>query len=150
MNSYLKKVSDKMTKKDILNKMRNSNFKVTPQRDLIIDIMLNTQGYLPVKTIYQKVKESFPQVSLDTVYRNLSLLNDIKILNEATIGNNIMYEIKKNAHEHIMRCLGCGKTYELDICPLDLCINELDDFEVVDHKLEITGYCKNCKNKMRR
>lgn len=135
-----------MTKEDILNKIKNNNFKITPQRELIIDIMLNSQGYLSVKDIYSKVKDSFPQVSLDTVYRNLNLLKDINILREATIGNNIMYEVQNNIHEHIMKCLKCGKIFELDVCPLDLCINKIDDFEIVDHKIEITGYCKNCRN----
>ncbi|SNX53291.1 Fur family transcriptional regulator [Thermoanaerobacterium sp. RBIITD] len=135
-----------MTKEDILNKIKNNNFKITPQRELIIDIMLNSQGYLSVKDIYSKVKNSFPQVSLDTVYRNLNLLKDINILREVTIGNNIMYEVQNNIHEHIMKCLKCGKIFELDICPLDLCINKIDDFEIVDHKIEITGYCKNCRN----
>ncbi|AGB19955.1 Fur family transcriptional regulator [Thermoanaerobacterium thermosaccharolyticum] len=134
-----------MTKEEILNAIKTNNFKITPQRELIINIMLDTQGYLSVKEIYEKVKKSFPQVSLDTVYRNLSLLKDINVLSETTIGNNIMYEIHKDMHDHIMKCIKCGKVYELNICPLDLCINKLDDFEIVDHKIEITGYCKNCK-----
>lgn len=137
-----------MTKEDILKTIKSNNFKITPQRELIINIMLNSDGYLSVREIYERVKSSFPQVSLDTVYRNLSLLKDINVLSEATIGNNIMYEIHKDMHEHIMKCLKCGKIFELDICPIDLCRNKLDGFEVVDHKIEITGYCKNCKNKM--
>jgi Fur family zinc uptake transcriptional regulator len=45
-----------------------------------------------------------------------------------------------------MRCLKCGKIFELDICPLELWINQIKDFEVVDHKIEIVGYCKNCRS----
>lgn len=134
-----------MSKSEAIKKIKEKNYKLTPQRELILDIMLNTRGYLSVKEIYEKVKEVFPQVSIDTVYRNLSLLKEINILNEAIIGNNIMYEVQKELHEHIMKCLKCGKTYELNLCPLDLCIHQIKDFEIVEHKIEITGYCSNCK-----
>jgi len=68
-----------MHKQEAIKKLKDHNYKLTPQRELILDIMLNQQGYLSVRQIYEKVKEVFPQVSIDTVYRNLSLLKDIKI-----------------------------------------------------------------------
>ncbi|MGB9679143.1 MAG: Fur family transcriptional regulator [Thermoanaerobacteraceae bacterium] len=136
-----------MEKDDALKKIKENNYKLTPQRELILDIMLNQQGYLSVKEIYEKVKNVFPQVSIDTVYRNLSLLKDINILNETSIGNNIMYVIRKDIHNHTMRCLKCGKIIELDICPLELWINQIKDFEIIDHKIEIVGYCKDCMKK---
>lgn len=135
-----------MQKQEAIKKLKEHNYKLTPQRELILDIMLNQQGYLSVRQIYEKVKEVFPQVSIDTVYRNLSLLKDINILNETTIGNNIMYVMRKEIHSHTMRCLKCGKIFELDICPLELWINQIKDFEIVDHKIEIVGYCKNCRS----
>lgn len=135
-----------MHKQEAIKKLKEHNYKLTPQRELILDIMLNQQGYLSVREIYEKVKEVFPQVSIDTVYRNLSLLKDINILNETTIGNNIMYAMRKEIHNHTMRCLKCGKIFELDICPLELWVNQIKDFEVVDHKIEIVGYCKNCRS----
>ncbi|MEQ6359235.1 Fur family transcriptional regulator [Thermoanaerobacter thermohydrosulfuricus] len=135
-----------MHKQEAIKKLKEHNYKLTPQRELILDIMLNQQGYLSVRQIYEKVKEVFPQVSIDTVYRNLSLLKDINILNETTIGNNIMYVMRKEIHSHSMRCLKCGKIFELDICPLELWINQIKDFEIVDHKIEIVGYCKDCRS----
>ncbi|WP_028991584.1 Fur family transcriptional regulator [Thermoanaerobacter thermocopriae] len=135
-----------MHKQEAIKKLKDHNYKLTPQRELILDIMLNQQGYLSVREIYEKVKEVFPQVSIDTVYRNLSLLKDINILNETTIGNNIMYVMRKEIHSHTMRCLKCGKIFELDICPLELWINQIKDFEIVDHKIEIVGYCKDCRS----
>ncbi|ABY95554.1 zinc uptake regulator, Fur family [Thermoanaerobacter thermohydrosulfuricus] len=135
-----------MHKQEAIKKLKEHNYKLTPQRELILDIMLNQQGYLSVRQIYEKVKEVFPQVSIDTVYRNLSLLKDINILNETTIGNNIMYVMRKEIHSHTMRCLKCGKIFELDICPLELWINQIKDFEIVDHKIEIVGYCKDCRS----
>lgn len=135
-----------MHKQEAIKKLKEHNYKLTPQRELILDIMLNQQGYLSVRQIYEKVKEVFPQVSIDTVYRNLSLLKDINILNETTIGNNIIYVMRKEIHSHTMRCLKCGKIFELDICPLELWINQIKDFEIVDHKIEIVGYCKDCRS----
>lgn len=135
-----------MRKQEAVKKLKEHNYKLTPQRELILDIMLNQQGYLSVREIYEKVKEVFPQVSIDTVYRNLSLLKDINILNETTIGNNIMYVMRKEIHNHTMKCLNCGQIFELDICPLELWVNQIKDFEIVDHKIEIVGYCKDCRS----
>ncbi|QSZ28045.1 transcriptional repressor [Aceticella autotrophica] len=135
-----------MMKSEAIQKIKENNYKITPQRELILDIMLNTQRYLSVKEIYEKVKEIFPQVSIDTVYRNLSLLKKINIIVEVKICSNVMYEVQKDLHGHVMRCLQCGKIYELNMCPLDLFIDQIKDFHIVDHKIEITGYCKECIN----
>lgn len=135
-----------MQKEEALKKLKAHNYKLTPQRELILDIMLSNQGYLSVKDVYEKVREVFPQVSIDTVYRTLSLLKSLNILNEAVIGNNIMYVVKKQLHNHTMRCLKCGRVFEMEVCPLELLMDQIKDFEVVDHKIEIVGYCKECRS----
>lgn len=135
-----------MTKQEVINRLKNHRYKLTPQREILIDVFLNTEGYVSAKDVYQKVKTMFPQISLDTIYRNLQLLCDIHVLNSTSIGNNTLYEMKKQLHTHALKCIKCGHSFELDICPLDYCLNHLDEFKVLDHKLEIYGICKTCQN----
>lgn len=135
-----------MTKEEAVSCLKNHNYKLTPQREILIDIFLQVDGYISVKDVYERVKEIFPQISLDTVYRNLQLLCDINILNSTNIGNNTLYEMKKSIHFHTLQCVKCGNSFKLQICPLDYCVNNLDDFKILDHKLEIYGICKKCQS----
>jgi len=133
-----------MLKVEIKKCLKEKKLKLTPQRELILDIILDAKRCLSVKEVYQKVKERYERVSIDTVYRNLYILRDLGVLREVNIGNNTMYEVKKDSHIHFMRCLTCGNVYELDLCPLDF-LGNLKDFEIIEHKIEISGYCRNCK-----
>jgi len=136
-----------MTKQEAINILHKSNCKLTPQRDILLDILLANEGYLMATDVYNRIKDYFPSISPDTVYRNLKLLYSIGILSKSNIGRNTMYEARKNAHTHIMRCLICGKQKELDICPLDYCLSGIKNFEVTEHHIEILGYCDECMHR---
>jgi len=117
-----------LTKQEAIDRLRQNKCKVTPQRDIILDVLLSADGYITVKDIHERISQLLPHISLDTVYRNLELLACIGVLTKANIGHNMVYEMHKNAHTHIMKCLSCGKIEELDICPLDYCINRIKTF----------------------
>ncbi|MMZ68842.1 Zinc-specific metallo-regulatory protein [compost metagenome] len=43
-----------------------------------------------------------------------------------------------------MICLQCQKTYPIHFCPMPL-TDAPEAFQVVKHKFEVFGYCKNCQ-----
>ncbi|AEE97115.1 Fur family transcriptional regulator [Mahella australiensis] len=136
-----------MTKQQAIDVLREHNYKLTPQRDIIMDTLLSIDGYATVKYIYERVKGKLPCISPDTVYRNLEILSSIGIVDKSNVGSNMVYEMHRDAHTHIMKCLMCGKVEKLDICPLDYCLNRIKDFQVVEHHIEILGYCNKCADR---
>ena len=47
------------------------------QRDAIRQNLINRYDHPTAETVYMDIKEDFPNISLGTVYRNLSLLADL-------------------------------------------------------------------------
>ena len=54
-----------------------ANLKYSRQREAIKDYLSSVTTHPTADTVYMHIKEEFPNISLGTVYRNLSLLSDI-------------------------------------------------------------------------
>ncbi|MFR3484158.1 MAG: Fur family transcriptional regulator [Clostridia bacterium] len=61
-----------------------------------------------------------------------------------------LYEVKRHEHKHHFVCLRCKEVFPLAGCPLERYEQNLgqeEGFVVEGHRLEIYGYCPNCKEK---
>lgn len=131
--------------------LKDMNLKLTKQRKAIIEVLLENEGsLLSAEQIYEKNKDKCPDTNLSTVYRNLEILENAKIVHRTNInGNTSCYELVCGSlHHHYLICKECGKTETIDFCPFENLKPVLgDDFMVTDHKIELYGYCKNCRKK---
>lgn len=97
--------------------------------------------------IYQQIIEKYPNISMDTVYRNLNLLQQLNIVCEANFGDGKnRFRLCGDKHHHHMICLKCGCLLELDFCPMELIQDKINNkkFHVTNHSFEIFGYCDKC------
>lgn len=51
--------------------------KYSRQRESIVNFLASRTDHPTAETIYQNIKKEFPNISLGTVYRNLSLLEEL-------------------------------------------------------------------------
>ena len=69
---------DPQTRLDkMLQKLRQRNFRITPQRIAVLKILAFSEGHPSVENIYEKVKRDFPTMSLATVYKTVTLLKEL-------------------------------------------------------------------------
>lgn len=133
---------------DILGELKHSGYKFTGKRKEIVDVFVRHQDkYLTAKDVFTEVKQIYPSMSFDTVYRTLSLLAEkqaIEHLDFSVEGTKYRLTCVTKHHHHFL-CIGCGRTSVLDECPLQLLEGKLDDFAILDHQFEIRGYCKGCQ-----
>ncbi|MEN8212400.1 MAG: transcriptional repressor, partial [Thermodesulfobacteriota bacterium] len=61
----------------IIQKLRDNNHKITPQRLAIVDILSKGSGHPSVEDIYSQLNHDFPTMSLATVYRNILLIKSL-------------------------------------------------------------------------
>ena len=109
-----------MTTMDILKeKLRETGFKITPQRRAVIDILLkhNTE-HLSSEQIYDLVRVDCPEIGLATVYRTMQLLDEIGVISKLNLDDGcIRYEISLNKNEchnhHHLICKNCSKIIEV-------------------------------------
>ncbi len=139
-----------MMYREVLAELVSNKCKITPQRKEIIKIMIRAKQPLSARQVFTRMQKHFPDMSFDTVYRNLALLTELHILNRLDYQDTgSTYELmRQRQHWHHLVCLKCGETWRLDTCPLEhvRLSNMPEDFTVVNHKFELFGYCKDCKN----
>jgi len=134
----------------LMDYLQERKLKLTPHRQLILDVFLNHEGHRSVEDIYRVVRKQDPRVGYTTVYRTMKILVECGLAREIDLADGITrYEHLYN-HEHHdhMICMQCGRSIEF----YDPGIETLQDeasaqlgFKVLDHKLQIYGLCRDCR-----
>jgi len=142
------------TFEDICVELKNKEYKLTPQRRIILKVFLEKDSsHLSAEELYSIVKESYPEIGLATVYRTLDLLAELGILQKMDFGDGkSRFELNDEDvhHHHHLICISCGKVqeFELDLLEsLEDSIHENMGFEIINHRLKFYGYCSECKGK---
>ncbi|MHB8170903.1 MAG: Fur family transcriptional regulator [Thermincolia bacterium] len=133
----------------ITKQLRDAGHKLTPKRRAIVEILLAEGRHLSAKKIHQAMQSKFPRVSFDTVYRNLHLLEEMKlicVLEMQDCGCRYKINLREDHHHHWV-CLGCGQTLEVPECPLPVLKKAAGEekFKIVSHRFEVYGYCEGCQ-----
>jgi len=122
--------------------------RITSQRRLLLDLLNQSEGHLDADELYRLAKEREPRISLSTVYRNLSLVKELGLVEERHFADeHHHYEVKgKREHYHLV-CLNCGKVVEFQ-SPLaermKEAISKRTGFEILDGDIRLEGYCERC------
>jgi Fe2+ or Zn2+ uptake regulation protein len=135
--------------RDILS---NNNISITNPRLLVIEELLSTKKPIAIEDLQIKLKD---KVAVSTLYRVISDLKSINILEEITSPDNItMVELSlvDTTHHHHMFCENCGDVVDVELSEefenkLDNEIKALGNrlqVKINDHGLELLGSCKAC------
>ena len=117
------------------------------QRDLILEVLRGEKNHPDADWIYEKVRETIPNISLGTVYRNLSNLeSDGEIIKLDTSSGTSHYDGNIHPHTHIV-CRGCGRIDDLDEEVPKMLMNYGNQHyrgEIEDLSLVFYGRCEEC------
>ncbi len=117
------------------------------QREAILEVLRNTDTHPTANWIYEKVREKIPNISLGTVYRNLSALSsegEILLLKVGDTFDHFDGDISPHAH---LYCKKCGKIIDKCLKPnhIENLLSDAD-FQVDTTFCVAYGICKNCKH----
>jgi Fur family peroxide stress response transcriptional regulator len=135
----------------MLSKLKESDFRLTPQRLAILKILASSDEHPSVERIYEKVKSKFPTTSLATVYKTISLLKELNEVLELGFpdGSNRYDGNKPSPHPHVI-CIKCKKIVDPDLSGLADMTSELKKetgFKIINHRLDFFGICPSCQKK---
>ena len=135
-----------------LELLRQKGYKITPQRRAVLEALDAGCQFPTAQQVLELVREKQPDVSLDTVYRNLTLMVSLGIVHEIFRSAGNAYEIvEPGHHHHHLVCTECGKTECIDICPMNKIYEkeaEKRGFLVTGHVFEFYGLCWSCRSKL--
>ena len=135
----------------IIQKLRDSDHKITPQRMAIVKILAKSEGHPSVEHIHARIKKDFPTMSLATVYRNILLIKSLGEVLELGFpdGSNRYDGNKPYPHPHLI-CMECKKIVDPDLDSLDEMKKEVareNNFKILNHRLDFFGICSDCMAK---
>ncbi len=136
-----------MTLDELVRKMSNHGWRVTDQRKSLAEMFLYSDAYLTPREVYERLGTKYPGLSFDTVYRNLRLMAEIGIIEQASLDDTVKFKLHcaEAHHHHHLICLKCEKTFSFVFCPMDFASDLPAGFSVMAHKFEVYGHCKDCK-----
>lgn len=124
--------------------------KYSRQREAIKEFLMGRTDHPTADTVYTNIRQEFPNISLGTVYRNLSLLADIgEVLKLSTGEGGDRFDGNVSPHYHFV-CTECSSVLDLELKSLDH-INELAGVnfsgQIEGHVTYFYGKCGNCIKK---
>ena len=117
------------------------------QRDAIMEFLMMRKDHPTADVVYDHVRREIPNISLGTVYRNLTQLSETGHLLRLRVGDGVdHFDATTTPHYHFI-CRSCGKVIDLDMESLD----EIDDIAGQNFKGTIKGHvayfygdCEDC------
>ena len=133
---------------DVVTHLRDRGLRVTPQRRAIVAEIMRTQGHISPTALVRRVQGEIPGVNASTIYRTLSLLEEVGVLAHAHLESGAEYHRAEDpAHVHLV-CSNCGADDDLSIdeaTKLAGLIVERHDFEPDLTHFAISGLCGECR-----
>lgn len=130
-----------------MSELRDRGYRLTGKRREILEYLLRQNRYMSARELIDHMREKYPTLSYETVYRNLKTLRDEGMIEESRFADNeAMFRIAcQSGHHHHYICVHCGKTMVLDHCPMPEIDGAPEGFSVLRHHFEVLGYCAACR-----
>jgi len=140
-------IQEKVNK--FIGRSKELGIKVTPQRIAIYKELASTDQHPSTETIYKKIKDYYPNISLTTVYRTLETFEKLGLISVVNVlYNAARYDANLDPHHHIV-CTECKKVedvYDESLNNLDISNKTLGDYKVEGYSLLLSGVCTSCRS----
>lgn len=110
--------------------------KKSKQRDQIKAFLMTRKDHPTADVVYSQVRQEIPNISLGTVYRNLTLLSDLGEIQRLRLGDGTdHFDADTSPHNHFI-CNSCNAVLDLEMGSID----SIDEVAAANFKGEITGH----------
>lgn len=125
--------------------------RLTRQRQLIVEQVFSHHDHFDADELMDHLKTLIAQrkLSRPTIYRTLAELVDAGMLRAMSLGGRNVYEHQYGypSHDHLY-CQSCNKLIEFhspEIEQVRDAVAKQHRFEVLSHRLFVTGICADCR-----
>lgn len=137
----------------LLEELAARRIRLTAQRRLLVDIIQNAERHLDAAALLEVARQRDSRVNRATVYRTLSLLKRLALVDELDLmhleGEKHFYEARRQTDHLHLACFHCGKIFEYTSAMFEGLKREISDssgFEISVTRLEVGGVCPECRH----
>ncbi len=123
---------------------RERKWKRTAQRRAVFTYLCGNRDHPAVETVWRGVRETLPDVSLDSVYRILDDFAETGLIRKLEGAKVVRYDPDTSVHEHFI-CSACGKMFDFAFPDTGRAAELAGMFGTVDSvELMAHGTCNTC------
>jgi Fur family peroxide stress response transcriptional regulator len=124
--------------------MQQVTRKRSRKRDAILACLRATKSHPSADQIYAELKPQIPDLSLGTVYRNLTLFRQEGTIASVGVVNGLeRFDADVSPHMHFV-CTCCGAVVDVGASPAELTGLAAAVGTVTDCRVTFTGICHSC------
>jgi Fur family ferric uptake transcriptional regulator len=136
------------TAQELRSALKQQGLRMTPQRQLILEVVASMRGHISVDEVYRQVAARFSDVNITTVYRTLEVLEDRGFVRHTHFheGRSQYERTDEPPHQHLV-CRACGHDQEMDMSVLEPLAEDLRQrygFTADLSHTAIVGVCRAC------
>lgn len=131
----------------LLALVRQRGRRVTTCRRALLAELVRTSEHVTADDLAERVRERHPDIHRSTIYRSLSDLEDLGIVDHVHLGHGrAVYHLADDAHQHVV-CEACGYVMEVPdeiFEPLERALRDDFGFELLPGHFAVVGRCAAC------
>ena len=135
---------------EVMDLLRSRGLRMTPQRRAIVSEVMRAQGHISPAAVARKVQGEMPGVNASTVYRTLTLLEEVGVLQHSHLESGAEYHRTDEAQHVHLTCSHCGRDDALSLEEAETLaglIRAHHGFEADLTHFAITGLCADCASR---
>ena len=131
--------------------LRREGMRVTAQRARIFDIVRNNDKHLDAEDIFLLARRHDPKLNLSTVYRTLSILKEMGLVEQRYFARDHgreYYESASSREHYHFTCVSCGKIVEFETPLIEQLKRDLEarhDVHFSHACICFEGHCSKCQ-----
>ena len=133
---------------NVASRLRGEGYRLTPQRQLVWDVLRRAERHLTAEQIHERVAETVPDFNVASVYRTLTLLHELDLVKEVQLGDNRgHWEVAHPDDEFHLVCRSCGAVSHHSgdiVSQIRGHLGEDHGFAADDVDLVVHGTCAEC------
>ncbi len=128
--------------------LRASGMRWTPQRRLLVEVLLSTHGHVTGSELVERCRAIDPDTTPSTVYRSLDALEGLGLVRHSHGHDGVeeYHVLPESVHGHL-RCEACGGTWDISEAEAQALTQALAGargFAVNLSHLTVVGRCAQC------
>jgi Fe2+ or Zn2+ uptake regulation protein len=138
-----------MGRMNVADRLRDEGYRLTPQRQLVWEVLRTATAHLAVEEIHAEVSRTVADFNLASVYRTLTLLGELGLARQVQLGDGRGYwEVAHPDDEFHLHCTTCRSVthhHSPVIEEIRVHLAAEHDFTTGTVDLVVHGRCTTCR-----
>lgn len=133
-----------------IQQLHDRGLRVTPQREMVLAVMHNIEGFATADEIYARVQALYSSVDASTIYRTLDLLAEFNLVSVLDTGEGQRrYELLgiHGLHHHL-HCTRCHQVVGITHAEIQPWLEQIESdhaFRITPTSWTFSGLCRACQ-----